>query len=150
MTTAPAVVRAANPLLNRLLRLGLPMGPNRLLTVVGRSTGIARTAPVAVAEIDGSWFVIGAYGEVHWVRNLRAAGRAEIRLGGRDVPITARELAHPEAVRFFRDALPAYAARLPWLFRFGVRALFRVAAPEIFTDPERAAATRPVFELTEA
>ena len=26
-------------------------------------------------------------------------------------------------------------------------ALFRVAAPEIFTDPERAAATRPVFEL---
>jgi len=147
MTTAPAIVRAANPLLNRLMRLGLPLGPNRLLTVAGRSTGIARTAPVAVAEIDGSWWVIGAYGEVHWVRNLRAAGRAEIRLDGKVVPVMARELARPEAVRFFRDALPAYAARLPWLFRFGVRALFRVAAPEILTDPERAAATRPVFEL---
>lgn len=147
MTTAPAIVRASNPLTRRLLRLGMPMGPNVLLTVLGRTSGQPRSAPVAVAEIDGRRFVIGAYGDVHWVRNLRAAGRAEIRLDGQVVPVTARELDRPEAVGFFRDALPAYAARLPWLFRFGVRALFRVAAPEIFADPERAAATRPVFEL---
>ena len=50
MTQAPALVRASNPLTRRLLRLGLPMGPNVLLTVRGRSSGLPRTAPVAVAE----------------------------------------------------------------------------------------------------
>ena len=49
MTTAPLFVRAANPFLNRLLRLGVPLGPNVPLTVRGRSSGKLRTVPVAVA-----------------------------------------------------------------------------------------------------
>jgi deazaflavin-dependent oxidoreductase (nitroreductase family) len=147
MTTAPAIVRAANPLTRRLLRLGLPMGPNVLLTVRGRSTGLPRTAPVAIAEIDGRRYVIGAYGEVHWVRNLRAAGQAEIRLRGRAVTVTAHELDRDAARRFFGDTLTSYVAGLPWFGRLFVRILFQVAAPEILNDPERAAATRPVFEL---
>ena len=147
MTHAPLFVRAPNPLVRRLLRIGLPAGPNVLLTVKGRTSGLPRTAPVAVPEIDGRRFAIGAYGDVHWVRNLRAAGTAEIRLHGKAVPVTARELDREEATRFFGDTVPAYVATLPWIGRLFARVLFRVAAPEVLDDPDRAAATRPVFEL---
>src|SRR5947208_9430384 len=101
MSQAPAIVRLSNPLTRRLMGLGLPMGPNVLLTVRGRTSGQLRTAPVAVVEIDRRRYVIGAYGPVHWVRNLRAAGEADIRLRGRSVHVRARELDHAAAVEFF-------------------------------------------------
>ena len=150
MTQVPFIVRAPNPLVRSLLRIGLPMGPNTLLTVRGRTSGLPRTAPVAVSEIDGRRYAIGAYGNAHWVRNLRAAGRAEVRLHGKDVPVTARELDPDEATRFYRDTLPVYLARFPWLGRAFLRTLFSIVAPDLLNDPARAAATRPVFELSAA
>jgi deazaflavin-dependent oxidoreductase (nitroreductase family) len=130
------------------MRLGMPMGPNVLLTVRGRKSGRARTVPVAIAEIDGRRYIIGAYGDVDWTRNLRAAGAATIRVDGRDVPVTATELDAGAAQVFFAETLPSFTRRLPWLGRVFVRVLFRLAAPDITGDPARAAATRPVFELT--
>jgi deazaflavin-dependent oxidoreductase (nitroreductase family) len=147
MASSPALVRFSNPLTRGLLRRGVPMGPNGLLTIRGRSTGLPRTAPVAVPEIDGRRFVIGAYGDVHWVRNLRAAGGGELRLHGRTEHVVARELEPAAAVEFFARTLPGFVARLPWFGRLFARVLFGLAAPEVLRDPERAAATRPVFEL---
>ena len=147
MTTAPAFVRASNPLSRRLLRLGTPMGPNVLLTVRGRTSGLPRSAAVAVVELDAKRYVIGAYGDVQWVRNLRAAGEAEISVRGTTEHVTARELARAEAVDFYARILPTYVSRLPWFGRVFGRILFSAAAPEIRDDPEQAAVTRPVFEL---
>lgn len=147
MTSAPAIVRASNPLSRRLLRLGMPMGPNTLLTVRGRSSGLPRSAAVAVVELDGRRWVIGAYGDVHWVRNLRAAGAGEIRVRGRMVAVSARELDLAEATDFYARILPTYVGRLPWFGRLFARLLFSTVAPEVRTDPDRAARTRPVFEL---
>jgi deazaflavin-dependent oxidoreductase (nitroreductase family) len=147
MTDAPAFVRASNPLSRGLLRLGTPMGPNVLLTVRGRTSGLPRSAAVAVVEMEGKRWVIGAYGDVQWVRNLRAAGAAEIRVRGRTERVVARELDKVEATAFYGRILPTYVARLPRFGRFFARILFGVAAPEIRDDPRRAAATRPVFEL---
>jgi deazaflavin-dependent oxidoreductase (nitroreductase family) len=130
------------------MRVGMPMGPNVLLTVRGRKSGRARTVPVAIAEIDGRRYIIGAYGDVDWTRNLRAAGAATIRVDGRDVPVTATELDPGAAQVFFAETLPSFTSRLPWFGRAFVRVLFRLAAPDITGDPARAAATRPVFELT--
>jgi deazaflavin-dependent oxidoreductase (nitroreductase family) len=144
---APRIVRASNPLTSRLMRIGLPMGPNMLLTVRGRQSGLPRTVPVAVAEIDGRRYVIGAYGDVDWTRNLRAAGEATIRLDGRDVPVTAAELDPAAAREFFGVTLPGYILRLPWFGRAFAGVLFRLAAPDILRDAPKAAATRPVFEL---
>lgn len=124
------------------------MGPNVLLTVRGRTSGEPRTAPVAVAEIDGRRWIVGAYGEVNWVRNLRAAGEADIRIHGRLEHVRAVELDQAAATRFFGETLPGYVERLPRLGRLFVRALFRLVAPDLLTDPDRAAASRPVFELS--
>jgi deazaflavin-dependent oxidoreductase (nitroreductase family) len=144
---APWIVRASNPLTRRLIRLGLPMGPNVLLTVRGRKSGLDRTAPVAVVEIDGRSFVIGAYGEADWVRNLRAAGKGTVRLHGREVPIAAEELEPAAALGFYARTLPGFIARLPWFGRAFAAVFFRVAAPVVLKDPATAAASRPVFEL---
>jgi deazaflavin-dependent oxidoreductase (nitroreductase family) len=147
--TAPAFVRRPNPLVRGLLRLGVPMGPNTLLTVRGRRTGQPRTVPVAVTEADGRRWVIGAYGDVNWVRNLRAAGGGEIVLGGRETQVSAVELDPAEAEAFYRDIVGPYLRRQPRILQVLVRAVFRFVAPDILDDPALAARKRPVFELIE-
>jgi deazaflavin-dependent oxidoreductase (nitroreductase family) len=147
MADVPMLVRVSNPLTRWLLRHGMPMGPNGLITIRGRTTGNPRTAPVAVAEIDGRRYVIGAYGEAQWVRNLRAAGEADFARNGKTEHVTATELDPAGAEHFFRSTLPGYVARFPWFGRAFAKVLFSLAAPEVVNDPVRAAASRPVFEL---
>ncbi len=147
MTQAPLVVRYSNPLTRRLLRLGVPMGPNLLLTVRGRTSGLPRTAPVAVVETEGRRLIIAAYGEVNWVRNLRAAGEADIQVRGRKEHVRATELSLADATRFYRETVPAFVAAFGRIGRFFVRSLFRLIGPEVLGDPPRAAALHPVFEL---
>ncbi len=146
----PALIRLSNPVSRRLLRLGIPMGPNTLLTVRGRSSGEPRSAAVAVMEMNGRRWIIGAYGPVQWVLNLRAAGEADVQLGGRTVSVRAVELDRAAATTFFSTTMPSYVARFPRLGRAFARILFGSVAPEILDDPDRAAVTRPVFELFEA
>ena len=149
MSQAPALIRLSNPLARGLLRLGVPMGPNTLLTVRGRTSGEPRSAPVAIVEIGGRRWTMGAYGEVHWVRNLRAAGEGDIRLHGQDVHVQAHELSRTEAETFYGETLRGYIAKLPALGRAFARLLFSAAGPEVLDDPQQAARTHPVFELTE-
>lgn len=147
-TRAPALIRLSGPIARRLLRAGIPMGPNGVLTVRGRTSGEPRSAPVAVVEHDGRRWVVGTFGEVHWVRNLRAAREADLELHGATDHLHARELGLDERVAFFAETLPAYVRSLPLVWRRFVAAFLRTVAPEIQTDPASAAATRPVFELS--
>jgi len=147
-SVAPWWVRAPGPLFNALLRVGLPAGPNRLVTIRGRKTGTPRTLAIAVPEIEGRRYVLGAYGDVQWVRNLRAAGEATVRIHGRVVPMTAHELDHDEAVGYFSTILPRYIASFPSFGRAFARILFGLVGSEVLDDPELAAKTRPVFQLT--
>ncbi len=144
---APGLIRRSTPLANRLLRAGMPMGPNVLLTVRGRVSGEPRTAPVAVIEIKGRRFVIGAYGDVQWIRNLRAAGEGDLQIKGETLHVTARELDLAAAATFYGVTLPGYIAEFPWFGRAFAKVFFRLIGPELADDPERAAALHPVFEL---
>jgi deazaflavin-dependent oxidoreductase (nitroreductase family) len=139
----PAVVRLFDPLMRRLLATRLPMGPNTLLTVRGRKTGAPRSAGVAVVEIGTRRWVTGAYGEVQWVKNLRAAGEGEIRINGQVQHVRAVALSPDEAAAFYRDVLKPYVAGLPLLGRWAAS----VFARDALRDPERAALGHPVFEL---
>ena len=140
----PLPVRLVDPIVRRLLRIGFPMGPNTLLTVRGRKSGLPRSAGVALMEIDGRRWVISAYGNVHWTRNLRAAGEAVIRVRGRDERVWAVELSPVQAVAFFRDVLTPHIRAMPP----HLRVVSWVFARDILADPEGSAARRPVFELT--
>jgi deazaflavin-dependent oxidoreductase (nitroreductase family) len=148
MPHAPAFIRRSGAITTRLLGAGVPMGPNAIVTIRGRTTGRPRSTPLAVVEIDGRRWLIGAYGDVQWTRNLRAAGEATIRVGSRDVHVLARELDQDEATAWFRDVLMPYTARMGSLWRHVGRAILKAFARDIVEDPAAAAAHRPVFELT--
>src|SRR5438128_10046964 len=97
----PLFVSIFNPIARRLLRIGGPLGPNALLTVRGRKSGQPRTTPVALVEVGGRRWIIGTFGEVNWVRNLRAARQAELKVRKRTEDVRAVELSQEEATEFF-------------------------------------------------
>jgi deazaflavin-dependent oxidoreductase (nitroreductase family) len=143
ISRAPTFVRLVDPLVRRLLSLGFPMGPNTLITVRGRKSGELRSAGVALVEIGDRRWVISAYGETHWVRNLRAAREGVIRVRGRDEPVEAVELTPAQAVAFFRDVLQPHIRGMS----LPLRLVAWVFTRDIVADPVGVAARRPVFEL---
>src|SRR5438128_6663592 len=53
----PEIFRVANPLVRRLMSVGVPTGSrNILLTVRGRRSGKPRTTPLGMLELDGRMF----------------------------------------------------------------------------------------------
>ena len=143
---APSFVRVFNPIARRILNAGPLLGPNALITIRGRKSGLPRTTPVALVEIEGRRWVIGTFGETHWVQNLRAAGEATLSVGSRRDEVKATELCGEVRVAFFRDVLAPYARRI----RIGPALLAILGAADIVKDPAGAAAKRPVFELLPA
>ena len=140
---APFFVGLFNPVARRLASAGL-LGPNVLLTVAGRKSGLPRTTPVALINVGGRRWLLGVYGAVDWVQNLRAASHATVTIKGRAEPVQAAELSPSDAARFFREVLTPYIGSLP-IGRLLIRSL---GAADILTDPEAAAQRRPVFELS--
>lgn len=139
----PAWVPFFNPIAQRLLAAGIPMGPNALITVAGRTTGLPRTTPVTIVESAGRRWVLAPFGEVNWVRNLRAAGRAIITVRRRQEQVTAAELPPAEAVTFFRDVVAPVVRYYGWLAMWIVRNVDKID----IDNPVEAAQGRPVFEL---
>ncbi len=64
-------VRMSNALVAALLRRGVKVGSNTLLTVPGRKSGQPRTTPVTILEWNSKRWLQSPFGEVNWVRNLR-------------------------------------------------------------------------------
>lgn len=140
----PFFVPFFNPIARRLLGVGVPMGPNALLTVRGRTSGLPRSTPVAVLAIDGHRWIIGTFGDVNWVRNLRAAGEATLTVNGRPEPVHAAALSTAEAASFFKDVLAPYARRSA-LIRFVLNRV--LGAGELLSDPDGSAHSKTVFAL---
>jgi deazaflavin-dependent oxidoreductase (nitroreductase family) len=137
----PAAVTFFNIIARRLLAIGIPIGPDVLLTVQGRRSGAPRTAPVAMLEHAGRRGLVSLFGESQWVRNLRAAGRGSIRFGSRTEAVMAVELTPAEAAGFMRDVVAPHARR-SWMVALFMR-IFRID----LTDPGAAAKGRSIFEL---
>ncbi|MGZ6341777.1 MAG: nitroreductase family deazaflavin-dependent oxidoreductase [Candidatus Limnocylindrales bacterium] len=141
----PSMVPLLNPLVRRVLGAGLPFGPNVLLTVRGRTSGLPRTIPVAILEVRGRRFVQSPFGEVNWVRNLRAAGEAVVSKGRDREEVEAVELTAEAGGAVLRDALAPYPAS-----RVGkaiVGRLFRIGAGSTIEDYVAEAHHHPMFEL---
>lgn len=144
---APGFVAKFNPIARRLLGAGVPLGPNALITIRGRKSGVDRTTPVALVDVDGRRWVLGTFGDTNWVLNLRAARTATLTVGKRSEKVNASELSKTEAARYYREVLAPYVRRI----RFGRFLLGTVlGAREMLDDPDAAAEHRPVFELKPA
>ncbi len=92
--------RVVNPLVARL-------GAAPVLAVPGRKSGRVRAVPVNVLEVESKRYLVSPRGETEWVRNLRTAGRGEIRRRTRVEPFRAVEVDPAEKPRL----IEAYVAR---------------------------------------
>ncbi|MBO0778173.1 MAG: nitroreductase family deazaflavin-dependent oxidoreductase [Ktedonobacteraceae bacterium] len=132
-------MRMGNVLATMLVRAGVNVGPIHLLTVLGRTTGLPRTTPVAVVEQQRQRYLVATYGLVNWVRNLRAQGEATLTRGRRSETIKAMELPAKEAALVLKACL-AGNGRI-------FQGFFDVTAEASLADFEREAALHPVFAL---
>jgi deazaflavin-dependent oxidoreductase (nitroreductase family) len=123
-----------------LTRRGVSVLGSRVLAVKGRSSGAMRTTPVNLLDHDGRRYLVSARGEGQWVRNLRAAGTGELRVGRRTEEFRGRELSDEDKVPVLR----AYLER--WKFEVG--AFFDGVGPGS-SDAEIlvVAAKHPAFEV---
>jgi len=104
-----------NETVARLTRMGISVYGSRVLAVKGRKTGEWRTTPVNPLSLaDGARYLVAPRGNTHWVRNLRAIGTGELRVGRRTEPFTATEVADDDKPAILR----AYLKR--WKFEVGV------------------------------
>ena len=139
---APWWVTLFTPIAKVLLAARLPLGFNGLITIRGRTSGLPRTTPVAIINVSGRRWVWAPWGDVHWVRNLRAAGHATVTFRGRKEEVRATELDRAQRLEFFRDVLGPVARSMP-LGTWFIRTVDGVD----LNDPDEAADGRPVFEL---
>jgi deazaflavin-dependent oxidoreductase (nitroreductase family) len=123
-----------------LTRLGISVWGSRVLAVRGRSSGEWRTTPVNLLVVDGVRYLVAPRGVTQWVRNLRAAGGGELRVGRRVEAFRADELdddAKP-------DVLREYLRR--WAFEVGVF-FDGVSASSSDDELRRIAPGYPVFRI---
>jgi deazaflavin-dependent oxidoreductase (nitroreductase family) len=77
----------------RVVALG--MAPALLLTTTGRRSGLPRQSPLQYVGDGDSYVVVGSNwggpAAPAWVHNLGADPRATVTIGGRDLPVEARE-----------------------------------------------------------
>ena len=144
-TEVPGYVLAFNPLILRLLRAGVPVGPMRLLSVRGRSSGQLRTTPVGLFEHDGRRWLLATFGETNWTRNLRAAGKGILSRGRHHESIAGIELT-PEAAGPVLNEVLGPRLKSPLQAAF-LRRFYTLSADSSMTDFIREAQRHPVFEI---
>ena len=129
-----------NRLVAVLTSMGVSVLGSRVLAVKGRTSGEWRTTPVNLLGHDGRRYLVAPRGEAQWVRNLRAAGTGELRVGRRSEAFRGRELTDDEKVPVLR----AYLKR--WKAEVGI--FFEGTGPDSDDDQIRAIAPRhPAFEV---
>ena len=117
MPTTPLgrlTLRTFNSTVVWLTRRGISVWGSRVLYVRGRTSGQWRSNPVNVLTYEGRRYLVAPRGQTQWVRNLRAAGGGELRVGRRVETFTATELADADKPAVLRE----YLRR--WKFEVGV------------------------------
>jgi deazaflavin-dependent oxidoreductase (nitroreductase family) len=151
--TAPRLITPEGALMQRMDRVtrramiwlsarGISIMDSRILAVRGRTSGEWRTTPVNLLSLEGERYLVAPRGHTQWVRNLRAAGEGELRLGRRTEPFAALELEDAEKPAVLRE----YLRR--WAWEVGV--FFKgegITADSPDSDLLRVAPGFPVFRL---
>lgn len=134
-------MRIGTVILRFLLAAGIPMGPLQLLSHRGRKTGTLYTTPVALVERNGTRWLVAAFGEVNWVRNIRAAGTAQLTSGWQKETIEVYELETRESAPVLKEFLKRYSL-VPFIPPY-----FKTTPQSSLTDFEQEALYHPVFRI---
>jgi len=119
---------------------GISLLGSRVLTVSGRTSGTPRSVPVNLLSWEGERYLVAPRGNTQWVRNVRAAGEAELRVGRRVERVRLVELPVEQRVPVLR----VYLQRWGWEVGRFVEGLTKRSS-----DAELAAAApgMPVFRV---
>ncbi len=133
-------LKVMNPTVAWLARHGISLLGSRELRIVGRRSGIVRSNVVNVLDLDGRRYLVAPRGTTEWVRNLRAAGEGELRIGRRVEAFAAAELADAAKLPVLRAYLRKWAWEVGQFFE---------GVDKDSSDEELAAIAPgfPVFEL---
>ena len=120
---------------------GVSLMGSRVLTVRGRKTGTPQSVPVNLLTLDGKRYLVAPRGHTQWVRNVRVAGEAELRVGRRVERVRLVEVPASDRVPVLR----VYLKRWGWEVGRFVEGLTKDS-----TDAEVAAVApgMPVFRVT--
>ncbi|MFD9304316.1 nitroreductase/quinone reductase family protein [Streptomyces sp. NPDC060048] len=131
-----------NAFFGKLARLGISLAGSAELSVRGRTSGRIQRIPVNPYTQHGEQYLVSARGHSQWVRNMRAAGSGEIRVGRTTRTFTATEITDPaEKAVVLRGYLKKWGWEVNRFFH-GVTA--KSSEPEL----QAAAADHPVFRIT--
>jgi deazaflavin-dependent oxidoreductase (nitroreductase family) len=135
------MARLSNELVAALTRHGVSVRGSRVLAVKGRTSGEWRSTPVNPLTYEGQTYLVSPRGQTQWVRNMRAAGGGELRVGRRVESFTATELPDEQKPPLLRD----YLRR--WKFEVGM--FFQGVGPDA-PDSKllEIAPGYPVFQIT--
>jgi hypothetical protein len=139
--TLPRWLGPASRVNTWLLRGGLRIGTQHVLSVPGRRTGAMRSLPVSLVTLDNVRYIVSGEG-LAWVANARAAGWGTLERAHRTERIELTEL--PPAER--GPVLRAFWHQVPHGRPFIAR-VFGLAADATADDFEAAAPSCPVFRV---
>jgi deazaflavin-dependent oxidoreductase (nitroreductase family) len=129
-----------NPTVNALTKLGVSVWGSRELRVRGRTSGAWRSTPVNLLTVDGTEYLVAPRGVTQWVKNLRAAGTGELRVGKRVQPFRAVELTDDAKPPILRPYLQRWKAEVGVFFD-------GVSGDSSEAELQRIAPNHPVFRI---
>ncbi|MGA4964739.1 nitroreductase family deazaflavin-dependent oxidoreductase [Streptomyces pseudogriseolus] len=139
--TAGPVAARFNRIVGWLARHGVSVAGTAELSVRGRKSGQMQRLPVNPHVHAGEQYLVSARGHSQWVRNMRAAGGGELRVGRKVRTFTAVEI--PDAERL--PVLRTYLEKWGW----EVNQYFQgVTASSSDEELLAAAPDHPVFRIT--
>lgn len=137
---SPTAVRL-NSVIGWLARHGLSLAGSAELSVRGRKSGKLQRIPVNPHTHEGAQYLVSARGHSQWVRNMRAAGGGELRVGRKVRAFTAVELPDAEKLPVLRTYLEKWGWQVNQFFQ-------GVTAQSSDEQIAAAAADHPVFRIT--
>jgi deazaflavin-dependent oxidoreductase (nitroreductase family) len=108
--------------------------------VRGRRTGEWRTTPVNLLTYEGNRYLVAPRGVTQWVRNLRAIGEGELRVGRRTEAFRATELPDEKKPPILRAYLKRWKAEVGVFFG-------GVDADSSEEDLRRISPDHPIFRI---
>ncbi|MDX3263685.1 nitroreductase family deazaflavin-dependent oxidoreductase [Streptomyces sp. NPDC093228] len=130
-----------NSVIGWLARHGFSLAGTAEMSVRGRKSGRMQRVPVNPHVYKGAQYLVSARGHSQWVRNMRAAGGGELRVGRRVREFTAVELPDDEKLPILRTYLEKWGWEVNQYFQ-------GVTAKSGDEEITAAAQDHPVFRIT--